>query len=136
MVLPDVHHQADLPLGVDGAAEHQEDVVHLPTQPQVAAGPAIGDEAGGALEQVADDPQVVRPERVAGLGHLDDRVGQKRRLDLGRAPTELDVALTPCSASQRLVRLTTSVAIRFPSRSLTDWMGESVGTASTQRTGR
>ena len=37
-------------------------------------------------------------------------------------------ALTLWSASQRLVRLTTSVAIRFPSKSLTDWIGESLGT--------
>ena len=45
-------------------------------------------------------------------------------------------AVTPCSASQRFVRFTTSVAIRLPSRSLTERMSESSGTASTQRTGR
>ena len=27
----------------------------------------------------------------AGLGHLDDGIGQPRRLDLGRAPAELDL---------------------------------------------
>ena len=45
-------------------------------------------------------------------------------------------ASTPCWASQRRVRLTTSVAMRLPWRSLTLWTGESLGTASTQRTGR
>ena len=45
-------------------------------------------------------------------------------------------AVTPCSASQRSVSPTTSVAIRLPSRSFTEWMSESSGTASTQRTGR
>src|SRR2546423_8078771 len=45
-------------------------------------------------------------------------------------------AVTPRSASQRRVRFTTSVAIRLPFRSATVLIGESSGTANTQRTGR
>ena len=45
-------------------------------------------------------------------------------------------ASTPCFANQRRVRLTTSVAMRLPCRSLTPRTGESLGTARTQRTGR
>ena len=45
-------------------------------------------------------------------------------------------ASTPCWASQRRVRETTSVAMRLPCRSCTLCAGESLGTASTQRTGR
>jgi len=45
------------------------------------------------------------------------------------------LAFTPCSARYCSVMCTTSVAMRFPSRSRTDCTGESSGTASTQRTG-
>ncbi len=45
-------------------------------------------------------------------------------------------ASTPCPASHFRVMLTTSVAMRLPSRSCTDCISESSGTASTQRTGR
>ncbi len=45
-------------------------------------------------------------------------------------------AVTPWPASQRRVNSTTSVAMRLPSRSCTDWISLAFGTASTQRTGR
>src|SRR6266403_2120604 len=38
-------------------------------------------------------------------------------------------ALTPCSASQRRVKLTTSVAMRLPCKSFTSWIGEIVAAA-------
>ena len=38
-----------------------------------------------------EDPQVVRPQRAAGLRDLDDGVSELGRLDLGGAPTELDL---------------------------------------------
>ena len=45
-------------------------------------------------------------------------------------------AFTPCRSKYRWVIFTTSVAIRLPSKSLGPRIGESSGTASTQRTGR
>jgi len=42
-------------------------------------------------------------------------------------------AVTLCWRRYRRVRLTTSVAMRLPCRSLTDLIGECSGTASTQR---
>ena len=44
--------------------------------------------------------------------------------------------MTPWPASHFCVMFTTSVAIRLPCRSFGLWTGESLGTASTQRTGR
>ena len=44
-------------------------------------------------------------------------------------------AFTPLSFSQFFVPSTSSVEIRLPSKSLTLFMGESLGTARTQRTG-
>lgn len=58
-----------------------------------------------------------------------------RAFALGGAPGNSTSALTPCFLSHRLVMSTTSVAMRLPSRSWTVWMGDSSGTASTQRVG-
>ena len=51
----------------------------------------IDDELRVRLEHRVDDAQAIGAERRSGLRHLDDGVGQHRRLDLGRAPRELDV---------------------------------------------
>ena len=88
-----VHHQADLALGGHRPLQHQHQVVHLLLLPRIGVGLLVGDEARRALQQLGDDAQVVGPQRTAGLGHLDDGVGQARRLDLGGAPAELDVGL-------------------------------------------
>ena len=53
----------------------------------------VGDEAGRRREDRIDDAKVVRPERTASLGKIDDRVDEFRSLDLGRAPAELDIGL-------------------------------------------
>src|SRR5206468_11003910 len=45
------------------------------------------------------------------------------------------LALTPLDSRNRVVRPTASVAIRFPSRSVTDQIGELFGTTRTQRVG-
>ncbi len=45
-------------------------------------------------------------------------------------------ASTPWRASHARVMPTTSVAMRLPCRSCTEWMLDASGTASTQRTGR
>ena len=85
-----VHHQADLALGGHRAFEHEDQVVHLLPLPRVGRRVWVGDEARRALEDVADDPQVVGPEGTAGFRDFDDRVGEFGRLDFGRTPTEFD----------------------------------------------
>ena len=57
----------------------------------IGVGGAVGDESRRALQHFVDDPQVVGPQRTAGLGDFDDGVDQLGRLDLGGAPTELDL---------------------------------------------
>ena len=55
----------------------------------------VGDELRVRLEHGVDDPEPVGAQRRAGLGDLDDRVGERRRLDFGGAPRELDVDVDP-----------------------------------------
>ena len=50
----------------------------------------VGDELRGALEHRLDDAELVGAQGTAGLGDLDDRVGQLGELGLGGAPAELD----------------------------------------------
>ena len=52
-----------------------------------------GDEARRALQHHVHDLEVVRAQRGARLGHVDDGVGEDRRLDFGRAPGEFDIRL-------------------------------------------
>ena len=136
--LAHVHHQADLALG-----RHRALAASGPGRPSSAlfhgsaVGLLVGDEARRALQQLGDDAQVVRPQRAAGLGHLDDGVGQPRRLDLGGAPAELDLGrrrrAAPASAASGRRPRWRCACLAGPS---TLWIGESFGTASTQRTGR
>src|SRR5262249_36317382 len=110
--------------------------VHLLLLPRVGVGALVGDEARRALQQLGHDAQVV--------GRSDDPVSVTSTMasaSLGGftsvAPQlNSTLACTPCCASQRDVRLTTSVATRFPCRSFGACTGESLGTARTQRTGR
>ena len=57
------------------------------------------------------------------------------RLDLGGAQENSTSAFTLCWRRYRLVKLTTSVAMRLPRKSRADLIGEFSGTASTHRAG-
>ena len=87
----DVHFQAGHPFRGHRPLEHQNDVVHLLLFPGVGTGFLIGDEARRAGQQLGDDAQIVRLQGAAGLGDINDGVGEARRLHLGRAPAELDL---------------------------------------------
>ena len=52
---------------------------------------AVGDELRVALHHGVENAQAVGAKRRSGFRRLDDGIGQNRRLDLGRAPRELDV---------------------------------------------
>ena len=132
----DVHHQPDLALGRHRPAEHQDHVVHLLLLPRVGVGRRVGDEPRRALQQLGDDAQVVGPSELPVS--VTSTMASASRGGLTSVAPQLNStwAVTPCCASQRRVRSTTSVAMRLPCRSLTVWIGESLGTASTQRTGR
>ncbi len=70
------------------AAEHQHHIVDLLPFPGIGVGLSIGDEARCADEHFIEDAQVVGPERAAGLGDFDNRVGQPRRLHFCRPPAK------------------------------------------------
>ncbi len=101
-----------------------------------AAAWSIGDEARRALQQIGDDAEIVGAQRTAGLGHLDDGVGQLGGL------TSVAPQLNSTCAFDAVLR---QPALRdvhdlrgdaLALQILTAWIGESFGTASTQRTGR
>ena len=77
----------------------------------------VGDQLRLGLHDGVDDAQPVGAERRSGLGDFDDGVGEHRRLDLGRAPGELDVDADAGRAKYACVARTSSVAIVAPSRS-------------------
>ena len=85
----DVHLQADLLLGGQRAAQHQRDRLDLLALPLVRPRLLVGDELRVARHDGLDDPQVVGLQRRAGLGQLDNRIDQLRRLHFRRAPGEL-----------------------------------------------
>ena len=87
---PDVQHQADAALRLDGGAQQQRDVLDLGALPVVGQRLVVGDELRVRLHHRVEDPQAIRAQRRAGLGRFDDGVGEHRRLDLGGAPRELD----------------------------------------------
>ena len=64
----------------------------------------VGDELRVRLEHGVDDAQAVGAQRRSGFGDFDDGVGQTRRLDLGRAPRELDVDVDAVPREVRLRR--------------------------------
>ena len=57
--------------------------------PRVGERGLVGNQLGVRLHDRVEDAEPVGAQRRSGFGHLDDRVGQHRRLDLGRAPGEL-----------------------------------------------
>ena len=86
IVPPDVEHDADASLRLDRSSQQHRDVAQLRALPVVRERLTVGDELRIRLEDGLDDAEAIRPQRRAGLGHLDDCVGEQRRLDLGRAP--------------------------------------------------
>ena len=73
----------------DRGIQHQRNVVDLLPLPRVLVGGLIRDQLRLALHQRLDNSQPVRPQRRPGLRHFHNRVRQRRRLHLGRAPAEL-----------------------------------------------
>ena len=77
------------------------------------------------------------PDRAAGFSDFHDRIDETfGGFGLGGAPGKFDLHGTFRSAKYRLVKLTISDEIRLPLRSSIFWIGESCGTANTQRVGR
>ena len=87
----DVQHQADAALRFDRRFQQQCDVVEFRPLPVVGERRRVRDELRVRLEHGVDDPQPIRAQRRSRLGDLDDRVGEDRRLHLGRSPRKLHV---------------------------------------------
>ena len=94
----------DAALRLDRRFQQQRDVVELGALPLVIQRSRVGDELCVRLHDRVDDAQPVGAERRPGLGDFDDGVGERRRLDLGRAPRELDVDADPEPFEVRLRR--------------------------------
>src|SRR5208283_4187786 len=86
-----VKHESDAALRGDGGVEHQRDVLDLAALPRVGEGGFIGDELRFRFHQRLDNAQAVGAQAGAGLGDLDDGVGEGGRFHFRRAPTELDL---------------------------------------------
>src|SRR5213594_21877 len=85
-----VHLEADLRLGFQGALEHQGHRLDFAPLPRIFPGTVIGDKPRRGNHQFIDDPKLVGPKGRAGLGDLDDGIDQLVRFDLGRAPRKFD----------------------------------------------
>ena len=92
-----VHLQTDLGLGFARAAQEHEQVLGFLLLPVVLPGLSIGDESRRRLEHRFNDPQPVGTKRIAGLGAVDDGVGDPGNpgFYLGGAPRVLYFGLDP-----------------------------------------
>src|SRR5581483_5290544 len=86
-----VEHEANLRLRIDGAAEHDRDLIELPLLPRIGDNCLAGDEMRLAFHDGVDDLEMISAERAARLGDFNDGVGQHGRLYFRRAPAELDL---------------------------------------------
>ena len=86
-----VDHQSYFSFGGNRALEHQGDIVYFLAFPVILVSAPIGNEPGGALQDLFDNPQTVGPQGTSRLGDFDDGVGQLGWLDLCSPPTELDL---------------------------------------------
>ena len=89
--LLDVHFQADFVAGVEGAGEEEDEAFDLGALPRVGPGGFVGDELRGGSHDGIQDAQVVRAERGAGLGDIDDGIDEIGDFDFGGAPGEFDL---------------------------------------------
>ena len=115
-------------------SQQHADVFELAPLLGVLPGCLVGDQLGVGFEHGVDDLELVGAQAGAGLGDLDDGVGQHRRLDLGGAPTEFDLGLDAVRGQVAL-----GGGDQFGGDDLAfqilhgvEW--EASGTASTQRT--
>ena len=86
-----VEHQADAALRFDRRLEQQRDVLKLGPLRLVGERRLVGDELSVRFHDRIENRQSIGTQRRSGFGGLDDGVGEHRRLDLGRAPGELDL---------------------------------------------
>ena len=90
IALVDVQHESHLRLRINGAAQHECDLVDLLALPGIGQCRLAGDKMRLAFHHGVDDFQVIGLERAARLGDFDDGVGEHGRLHFRRAPTEFN----------------------------------------------
>ena len=102
-----------------------------------ACGVGVGDQLGVGEQHGVDDLEARGAQRPAGLGDLDDRVGDVGHLGLGGAVREghlgVDAVLVEVAAGQLGVL---GVDPDPGGRSVTVWAATSAATARTTRMGR
>ena len=91
----EVHLEADLVAGREGADQKEGDPLHLAALPGVGAGGLVGHEDRVGLDDGLEDAELVGAEGGAGLGDVDDGVDQIGNLHLGGSPGEFDVGRDP-----------------------------------------
>src|SRR5450631_2495068 len=85
-----VEHQAHLRLRIDGAAQHEGDLIDLFALPRIGQRRLACDQMCLALHHGIDNFEMIGLERAARLSHFDDGIGERGRLDFSCAPAEFD----------------------------------------------